>query len=176
MRSARRPSGHTLFSGDKTVNVEAKRKAVRMIPYGVYVLTTKVGDRMNGAGVSWVTQASFQPPRLAVGLRVNSHIHDQVKASGFFALNIVGQGQEKEATAFFRRVEVEGDTIGGVAFEPGKTGAPLLKDFPAYLECRVVDAMRSGDHTLFLGEIVAANGSFDRKALSLSDTDWHYAG
>jgi flavin reductase (DIM6/NTAB) family NADH-FMN oxidoreductase RutF len=46
----------------------------------------------------------------------------------------------------------------------------------AYLECRVVGSMNGGDHTLFLGEIVAAGGSFDRDALSLPDTDWHYAG
>lgn len=140
------------------------------------MLTTKVGDEVNGAGVSWVTQASFEPPRLVVGLQVNSPIHDQVKASGVFALNIVGKGQANQAKAFFRRVGAKESTIGGLTFEPGETGSPILKDFPAYLECRVVDSVSGGDHMLFVGEIVAAGGSFDREALPLSDTDWRYAG
>ena len=113
---------------------------------------------------------------MAVGLRVDSRIHDQVKASGVFALNIVGKGQQKMAAAFFKHVEAEGNTIGGAAFEPGETGSPVLKETSAYLECRVVDSMGGGDHTLFLAEIVSAGGSFDLEALPLSETNWHYAG
>jgi flavin reductase (DIM6/NTAB) family NADH-FMN oxidoreductase RutF len=158
------------------MDVEAKKKALRMIPYGLCVLTTKAGDELNGAGVSWVMQASFEPSRVVVGLRANSRIHNHVDASGVFALNIVGEGQEKMTTTFFKHVEVEGNTIGGMPFEPGETGSPILKDTPAYLECRVVGSMAGGDHVLFLGEIVAAGGAFDRKALPLPETGWHYAG
>ena len=158
------------------MDVEAKRKAMRMIPYGLYILTTRVNDEVNGAGVSWVTQASFEPPRLVVGLRAKSRIHEQVKASGLFALNFVGKGQERLALPFFKRVEAEGDILGGTSFEVGETGVPILKKTPAYLECRVVDSMSGGDHTVFLGEIVAAGGNFGCEALSLSETNWHYAG
>lgn len=161
---------------------KAKKHALRMIPYGLYVLTARTEDLaggtpgINAATVSWLTQAAFEPPRIVVALRNDSGIWHRVQAAGAFAVNVLGTGQKALASTFFRHVEPEGDTIGGVAFRTGVTGAPILDDVPAYLECRLVQTLDAGDHTFFLADIVAAGTQNDLKALTLAETGWHYGG
>lgn len=161
---------------------KAKKHALRMIPYGLYVLTAQTEDAesdafgINAATVSWVSQAAFEPPRIVVGLRNGSGIRRRVQAAGVFAVNLLGTGQKALASTFFRHVEPEGNTIGGAAFHAGVTGAPILDDVPAYLECRVIQIFDAGDHTLFLADIVAAGIQNDLDALTMDETGWHYGG
>lgn len=53
------------------MNEEAKKKLLRMIPHALYLLTSRANGQTAAATVSWVTQASFQPPLVAVGLKKN---------------------------------------------------------------------------------------------------------
>lgn len=161
---------------------KAKNHALRMIPYGLYVLTASTEDAesgvpgVNAATVSWFSQAAFEPPRVVVALRNGSGIWRRVQAAGVFALNLLGTGQKALASTFFRRVEPEGNTIGGAAFHIGVTGAPILDDVPAYLECRVIQTFDAGDHTLFLADILAAGIQNDLDALTMDETGWRYGG
>jgi flavin reductase (DIM6/NTAB) family NADH-FMN oxidoreductase RutF len=161
---------------------KAKKHALRMIPYGLYVLTARTEDvesglsGMKAATVSWLSQAAFEPPRIVVALRNGSGIWRRVQAAGVFALNLLGTGQKALASTFFRHVEPEGNTIGGAAFHTGATGAPILDDAPAYLECRVIQTLDAGDHTLFLADILAAGIQNDLDALTIDETGWHYGG
>ncbi|NOX38428.1 MAG: flavin reductase [Calditrichaeota bacterium] len=153
----------------------SKKTALRMIPYGLYVLTAAKGDEVAAATVNWVTQASFQPPLLALGVKVDSGVHRLIKESGYFALNILKKGQQGMAFAFFKPTQREGNTINGVAFSTGTTGAPVLDDVPAYVECRLVDTVEKGDHSVFVGEVVEAvvreapEGRPDEVTLTLKD-------
>ena len=61
---------------------DAKKTALRMIPYGIYVLTAKHGDDIAAATVNWVTQTAFDPPLLVVGLKTDSGAYGLVKESG----------------------------------------------------------------------------------------------
>ena len=135
----------------------AKKTALRMIPYGIYVLTARGSDGVVAAAtVNWVTQTSFKPPLLAVGVKADSSAHALVKATKAFALNVLGKGQQKLAFAFFKPAVLGEGTISGERFRPGATGAPLLENAAAFVECRVVNAFEGGDHTLFLAEVVEA--------------------
>lgn len=135
----------------------AKKTAPRMIPYGIYVLTARGSDgAVAAATVNWVTQTSFKPPLVAVGVKADSSAHALVKATGAFALNVLGKGQQKLAFAFFKPAVLEGNSISGEPFRSGVTGAPLLENAPAFVECRVVNALEEGDHSLFLAEVVEA--------------------
>jgi flavin reductase (DIM6/NTAB) family NADH-FMN oxidoreductase RutF len=136
---------------------DAKKTALRMIPYGLYVLTGETQDgRVAAATVNWVTQASFQPPLVVVGVKADSGAHAVIKQAGAFALNVLGKSQSATAYAFFKPVEREGDRIGGELFSPGRTGAPILADCPAYVECKLVETLEAGDHSIFVGEVVEA--------------------
>ena len=105
-----------------------RKQTLRMIPYGLYVLTSRTESGVNAATVSWLSQASFEPPRIVVGLRAETGIWQRVRAAGAFAVNVVGAGQKELASTFFRHVELEGDTLGGYAIHAGVTGAPILDE------------------------------------------------
>ena len=135
----------------------AKKTALRMIPYGIYVLTARAADgSVAAATVNWVTQTSFKPPLIAVAVKADSGAHAIVKLSRAFALNVLGKGQQKLAFAFFKPATLEGDRLSGEAFRAGTTGAPVLENAVAFVECRVVSAVEGGDHTVFVAEVVEA--------------------
>lgn len=141
-----------------------KKTALRMIPYGLYVLTAEDEDgAISAATVNWVTQTSFDPPCVVVGVKADSGSHDIIKKSGHFALNILGKEQGGAAFAFFKPVERDGNTIQGEAFRPGSTGSPILESVPAYIECKLVETIENADHSIFVGEVVDAglNGEFE---------------
>ena len=153
-----------------------KKVALRMIPYGLYVLTAETkGGEIAAATVNWVTQTSFAPPLIAVGVKGDSGAHSVIKEAGAFALNILGKDQQAAAYAFFKPVEREGDSISGEAFHSGTTGAPILESVPAYVECKLVDTLENGDHSIFVGEVVNAGvnaqpgGRPDDATLTLRD-------
>ena len=127
------------------------------VPYGLYVLTSRAPDgRVAAATVNWVTQTSFEPPLLVVGVKADSGAHSIIKETGAFALNILGKDQQSVAYAFFKSVEPEGHVIGGEPFRAGSTGAPVLERAPAYIECSLVDTIEKGDHSIFVGKVVNA--------------------
>jgi flavin reductase (DIM6/NTAB) family NADH-FMN oxidoreductase RutF len=137
-----------------------KKTALRMIPYGLYVLTAqgKDGSR-TAATVNWVTQASFEPPLVVVGVKADSNAKTVIGSSGNFALNFLGKGQQGIAYGFFKSVESDDRQIGGQPYRPGSTGSPILEATAAFVECRVVETIERGDHAIVVGEVVDAGVS-----------------
>jgi flavin reductase (DIM6/NTAB) family NADH-FMN oxidoreductase RutF len=157
---------------------QAKKAALRMITNGLYVLAVKHEGRLNATTVSWLSQASFNPPLLMVGLKAGTLTHHMVEGSREFAVNVLETHQTDMAQAFFKHAQQEEDRLSGYAFEPGPaTGAPIFDDVPAWLECRVVGMIKSGDHTVVVAEVINA-GVRDEYAepMALHDTPWHYGG
>ena len=138
------------------MDANAKKTTLRMIPYGLYVLTAASGDRVAAGTVNWVTQASFEPPLVAVGVKTDSHAHALIKESKTFALNVLGKGQQAVAYTFFKPADKQGQTISGEPFRVGATGAPVLTNAPAYVECTLEATVEMGDHSLFIGKVVEA--------------------
>jgi len=139
------------------MDANAKKTALRMIPYGLYVLTAKGKDgAVTAATVNWVTQASFAPPLVVVGVKADSHPHPVIKEAKAFALNVLGKDQGPTAFTFFKPATVEGQKISGEPFHTGSTGAPILDRAPAFVECRLVESIERGDHSIFVGEVVEA--------------------
>lgn len=155
---------------------QAKKTALRMIPYGLFLLTAKDGDEVASGTVNWVTQCSFKPPLVAVGIKVDSHPYGVVKRTGSFALNVLGENQKDVAQTFFGTVKPEGDKLGPVTFHPGETGAPIIDECPAWWECRVLTEVNEGDHHLFIGEVVNAGVNDATPALLMRNTGWNYGG
>jgi flavin reductase (DIM6/NTAB) family NADH-FMN oxidoreductase RutF len=158
------------------MEAEAKKTALRMIPYGLYVLTAEAKDgKVAAATVNWVTQTAFQPPLVVVGVKADSGAHAIIKDSKVFALNILGKDQKGQAFTFFKPVEREGNSIGGEAFHRGSLGAPILDNAPAFVECKLVDTIEKGDHSIFVGEVQDAGvkaqpaGRPDDATLTLKD-------
>lgn len=137
---------------------DAKKTALRMIPYGIYVATADDGDgNVAAATVNWVTQTAFAPPLIAMGVKTDSGLYAVAGKSRKFVLNMLGKGQQSIAFGFFKPAEVDNGTIGGEAYTPGtETGAPVLASAPAHIECSIVDIVEQGDHHIIVGEVVSA--------------------
>ena len=139
------------------MDANAKKTALRMIPYGLYVLTAADrNDEVAAATVNWVTQASFTPPLVVVGVKADSSVHALIKRTRAFALNVLGKQQQAAAFAFFKPTNREGDRLNGEVVRAGFTGSPLLETAPAFVECRVVEIVEKGDHSIVIGEVVDA--------------------
>ena len=73
---------------------KAKKQALLMIPYGLFVLGAAHGGKATAATVNWVTQASFNPPLVVVGIKKDSGSHAMVKDSKKFTLSMLAAGQK----------------------------------------------------------------------------------
>src|SRR6201993_2259687 len=140
----------------------AKKKGLRMIPYGLQVLGARDGDKQTVASINWTTQASFQPPLVVIGIKADSTAHDLVKKSKKFALSMLGTGQKDVAMAFFKHVDPKDGKFGNYAFESGKNGCPIISDAPAAVECEVVGFYELGDHSTVVGKVT--EGHLKREA------------
>ena len=153
-----------------------KKAVLRMIPYGLYVLTGETPDgEIAAATVNWVTQVSFQPPLIVVGVKADSSAHGVIKTAKTFALNVLGKGQQAMAFTFFKPALREGDKISNEPFHRGTTGAPIIDTCPAFIECKLTDTVEKGDHSIFVGEVVEVglaatiSGRADDATLRLKD-------
>ncbi|MGB3779891.1 MAG: flavin reductase family protein [Tunicatimonas sp.] len=161
-------------------------KALKKITYGFYIVTTRKSseemstrdkDFVAAGTVSWVSQASFEPSLVTVAVKKQSDLHETIEKSRIFAVNIIGKYNKDMLAPFAEDTDVKEDTINGFAYEDGQTGAPILKDVPAYFECKVREDITIGDHSIFVSEVVAG-GVRDADALPLTEweTDMHYGG
>lgn len=159
-----------------TLDPVQKKKALRQLTYGIYVVTACSGERYAAGTVTWLSQSSFNPPLVMVGIQRESSLHQVITASRAFVVHVVGKDQRRLADQFIRAAVPEGNTLRGFEFEPGVTGAPVLADPPAWFECRVVEETQRGDHTVFLAEVVAAGVRREEEPLTLRDTGFAYGG
>lgn len=157
---------------------EVKRIALRRIPYGLYVMTATADGRATASTLTWISQCSFHPPLVMLGVQSNSRVHYAIETSGALAVHFLTDLHREVAKKFFRPPEEEDGKLHGLAFTPGAaTGAPVLAGLPAWIEARVTDRVERGDHTVFVCEVVGAGvrePAFE--PLLLSTTPWSYGG
>jgi flavin reductase (DIM6/NTAB) family NADH-FMN oxidoreductase RutF len=140
------------------MNADAKKTALRMIPYGIYVMTADDGKGgIAAATVNWVTQSAFGPPLVVVAVKVDSGAYQVVKAAKSFVLNMLGKDQKGLAFTFFKPAAVADGKISGQPFHKGVTGAPILTEAPAAVECKVTTIVEQGDHHIVVGEVIEAH-------------------
>jgi flavin reductase (DIM6/NTAB) family NADH-FMN oxidoreductase RutF len=156
------------------MNADAKKTVLRMIPYGIYVLTADDGKgNIAAATVNWVTQSAFAPPLVVVGVKTDSGAYKIVKAAQTFALNMLGKEHKGVAFAFFKPTQVADGKLSGQAYRKGVTGAP--QDAPGAVECKVTAIVEQGDHHIIVGEVVEAHlhkppaGRADAAILEMKD-------
>ncbi|MEZ5170704.1 MAG: flavin reductase family protein [Acidimicrobiia bacterium] len=157
-----------------------RRRVLWAMPYGLYILGSRDGDRRNGMAINFVTQLSFSPKWLGVGVEKEAFTHELVTAGGVFSLNIIARDDRAIIRKFTKPVDVdtEASTLNDFPFHDGATGAPILDQAVAYVDCEVRDTLDCGEHTLFAGEIVDAafQQDEDTEVLRMEDTRLNYGG
>jgi len=151
-------------------------QALASLTTGIYVLTARSGDRQHGMSSSWATQVSGEPILLMVAVDKKHLTHHMILESGAFALNIVGVQSKHLEDYFYSSASRQPDNLTAFALEAGATGAPLLKDALAALDCRLVSTCEGGDHTLFIGEVVEARARGEDQPLTSRDLPYVYLG
>ncbi len=144
-------------------------QALRLINAGgVVLVTSRYKDRENVMSASWVTPLSFSPPLVGVAIHPARFTHDLIKKSEQFALNIPN-------ISLLKAVEICGTYSGRDTDKFAKAhitpvdaleiDVPLVEECIGHIECVLTDAFTTGDHTLFVGQVVAATvveEAFDR--------------
>jgi len=157
-----------------------RRRVLWAMPYGLYVLGSRAGDRRNGMTINFVSQVATEPKMVAVGITKEAVTHQLVEEGRVFVLNFVARDDKAIVRKFVKPVEVdvEAKTLNGFPFHEGRTGAPILDQAVAFVECEVRQAVDCGDHTLFIGEVVDAAFSQpeDTPVLRMEDTRMNYGG
>ncbi len=153
-----------------------RKKALRLLTYGLYVVTARDEQRYAAGTVTWLSQCSLQPPLVMCGVQRKSALHRAITDSKAFAVHVVGRSQKKLATTFFKTATWQDDRLSGYQFRIGKTGAPLLAEAAAWFECRVIDVVTHGDHTVFIAQVVEAGTNGDDLPLVLRDAGFSYGG
>ncbi len=157
-----------------------RRRVLWTFPYGLYIVGSRDGDRRNGMTTNWVTQVSFEPKCVGIGVEKPAFTHELIEASGVFTVCTVAREDRAIVRKFTKPVEVDeaAMTLNGFAFHDGQTGAPVLTQAPAYVECEVRSAVEIGQHTFFIGEVVNAafQGDEDTEVLRMEDTRMNYGG
>ena len=159
------------------MDAKTRRKTLRLLSNGVYVLTSRAAERCGAATVTWVSQISFKPPLVMAAVRQESNVFRCLAESGVAALHIVGDGQQDIARRFFHPTAAGNGTINGEPVVQGKTAAPVLASLPAHLECeveRIVDT--DGDHAVVILRVVDAECPDRVRALIMAATPWVYGG
>lgn len=140
-------------SAHTTVDQQVFRDVVGRFASGVTVVTTAVAGRPFGTTASAMSSLSMDPPMLLVCLNRTSSTQAAVLEAGTFAVNILCDSQAGLAGQFARKGD---DRFAGVEVRTGRTGAPLIEGSLATLECRTVETVTGGTHTVFLAQVVGA--------------------
>jgi len=155
------------------MNAEWKNALGAMI-YGIYALTSWHKDDINGMIASWVSQVSYEPLLISVAVHQNRFSHGLISQSKCFALHALTRAQSD----FLQRFKGTGskEKFAGIQWRRGITGCPVLSDCLAYFECEVKAEYTPGNHTLFIGEVLAAQIVTPGDPLTTLDYDGVYLG
>jgi 3-hydroxy-9,10-secoandrosta-1,3,5(10)-triene-9,17-dione monooxygenase reductase component len=124
---------------------------------GISVVTTFDDDRPAGITVNAFSSVSLEPALVMVALDRGRFITPMVRATGRYAVNVLGADQQALSDCFahapVRPGELGREAFCGAAWHPGPTGLPLLDGSIATLECTVIETFSAGDHDLFIGRV-----------------------
>jgi flavin reductase (DIM6/NTAB) family NADH-FMN oxidoreductase RutF len=163
----------------RAMDLEAKKVALRAIENGLFLVGCAAGQEKNVFLASWLSQCSFEPPLVMLGLKRGTTSHGLIKEGKGFVVNIPSAAQKDLVQRFFKHGEVRDGTIHGEPFTASRhIGAPILKATPAWFEAKVVHWFEKGDHDVVVAEVVDAgrNTSERFQALTETQTGWNYGG
>jgi flavin reductase (DIM6/NTAB) family NADH-FMN oxidoreductase RutF len=156
------------------IDTDLFRRVMGSFASGVTVITTQApGEPPRGFTASAVSSLSLEPRLLLVCISNVSATLAAIRAAGAFAVNIMANEQQALAQRFSGRVEAK---FTGVAWESGALGLPLLAGALAYAECRLADTCVGGDHTILIGEVLAAGARDAAPLLYFRGSYGAYAG
>lgn len=159
------------------MNEQAKKTTLRMFTYGLHAVTAAHDGEVAAMTANFITQSSFDPPLLAVAVENDSKTQRVIAAGGRFAVNVFASDQRELAGQLGRKSANRPDKFDGVPWTPGPaTGAPVLDEALAWVECEVRGSLPSGDHTVYVAEVVEAGVHRDGEPLTMAAAGFRHSG
>lgn len=141
---------------DHPADADSLKAALRTLGGGVSIVTAGEGEARTGATVTSATALSVEPARMLVSLNRASSTWPVVERFGHFAINIAGAGHEALANQFAGRGGLRGpDRYRGADWTTAVSGAPLLVDAAAAIDCSVEEAIERHSHVIVIGKVLA---------------------
>jgi flavin reductase (DIM6/NTAB) family NADH-FMN oxidoreductase RutF len=157
-----------------------RRRVLWSMPYGLYVVGARAGARRNAMTLNFATQVATDPKLIGISVWKQALTHELVGEGHVFALNLIDREDRAIVRKFVKPVEVDeaGHSLNGFPFHDGPSGAPVLDQAVAWVDCRVQSDLDCGDHTLFVGEVVDCGFQKpeDAPVLRMEDTRMNYGG
>ncbi len=134
-------------------------KALYKLSYGLYIVSSKKGDKLNGQIANTVFQITSEPPTIAVSINKNNLTHEFIKESKVLAASVLSRDTPLSFIGHFGfKSGRDIDKLEDVNYKIGETRAPVVIDNAlAYLEARVIQEVDVGTHTIFIDELVVAD-------------------
>ena len=155
-----------------------RRRVLWKMPTGLYVIGSRGGGRRNLMTANWVMQVSFDPKLVAVSVEEHAVTHGLIREGKAFTVNVLDRDDRAIVRKFTKPVEEADGLLNGVAVHDGLTGAPVLDQAVAFVDCELRQEIDCGTSTLFVGEVVNAGFQKDESAevLRMEDTRMNYGG
>jgi flavin reductase (DIM6/NTAB) family NADH-FMN oxidoreductase RutF/rubredoxin len=133
-------------------------RALHKIGYGMYIVCSRKGKRLNGQVANTVIQVTSESPAIAVTINKNNLTHEFITASKVFTASVLAQDTPLAFIGHFGfKSGRDIDKLKGINYKMGETKAPIVTDHAlAYLEAKVNKEVDVGTHTIFVGELVGA--------------------
>lgn len=142
------------------------KPALFKISYGVFIITSVNGDKINGQCANTVFQVTSDPATVAIGINKSNYTHEFIETSGIVGISILGKQGHDFVRKFGYSSGRNTEKFTGVSYKIGANGAPILEDCVAYLEGKITNKMDCGTHTLFLVEITNGDVKSDSEPMT----------
>lgn len=138
---------------------EVNIQSLMDVTYGLYIISSKAGDKINGCIGNAITQTSAEPPTMAVCVNQKHLTHEYIEESGVFSISILAKDLPRKTLGDFGfKTGRDVDKFADVEYMLGETGAPILTDYTlSYIEAEVIEEVEIETHTMFIGKIVKSD-------------------
>jgi flavin reductase (DIM6/NTAB) family NADH-FMN oxidoreductase RutF len=155
------------------VDPQQFRKTMRRWATGVSIVSTRHANVQHGMTVSSFMSVSLTPPAILVSLERTTRTHDLLIQSGIFGVTILSSVQQEISDRFAGRHSENQDRFAGLVTKDLVTGAPFIEGGIGFLDCRVLSNQVIGTHTVFIGEVLAAQYTIRKKPLLYYNRQYH---
>ena len=167
------------------------KRAVNEMPYGIYIVGSKMDGEVNAMMADWVMQVSFEPRLVAVAFELDARSLENIRANKVFTVNLLSQDKDsmdlaaKFAQPYYgakvkgrseREAEKVHHKLEGIPHSLTGRGCPILEAAMAWLECQAEQFLPVGDHILVTGRVLDGRVLRDAEPLTSSYTGWTYSG
>jgi len=128
-----------------------------LITHGVYIIGVKHGSKINGMTAAWVNQVSSQPPMISVAIGKTHYTSELISKAKSFSVNVLSTKQMELARKCGFVSGRDQAKLQEAKITYQTTGAPILSNCAAYLDCKLSHKFEVGDHILFIGTVIKAD-------------------